>query len=334
MIRVRKPGLLSTIQDLGRVGYQKYGVIASGAMDSLSHRMANLLVGNDESLATLELTLIGPTLEFLEDTLISICGGNLTPSVEGRLLPMYRPVLVKKGSILTFGVSQNGSRAYLAVAGGFSVTQVMGSYSTYIMAGIGGFRGRPIQANDQLKIASPSQLSSHYIHLLSKGWKDSPIITPSWFVRPWIKCPSSNVLRVIEGKQVDWFTTETKVHFFSDSFNVTRQSDRMGYRLLGHRLSSNKTKEMLSEAVTFGTIQVPSDGNPIILGADRQTTGGYPKIAQVISVDLPCLAQLKPGDSIRFKKVSLLEAQTLLINREKWVRELKQGIYMKWKKGE
>jgi antagonist of KipI len=333
VIKIIKPGLLTTIQDLGRYGFQKFGVIVSGVMDSLSHRIANLLVGNEENAPTLEITMVGPVIEFERDTLISICGGDLSPSIDGKFVPLWRPVFVKKGSQLRFGQCKAGCRSYLAVAGGFDVPRVMGSASTYLRAGIGGFKGRPLQAGDELKLSPPNNRSIRMIHDFSSKLGDRKFVGTKWSVSAEF-IPISNKIpsiRVIKGRQYHLFSKESQKSFFREPFEITTQSDRMGYRLKGPILSLASAEEMISEAVNFGTIQVPPDGNPIVLLADRQTTGGYPKIGQVATVDLPYIAQLKPGDKIKFVEVSHEEAQRLYLEREREIQQLKRALSIKWK---
>lgn len=333
MIKITKQGLLTSIQDLGRYGYQKYGVIASGVMDSTAHRIANLLVGNDENEATLELTLLGPDMEFSEDTLISICGGNLSPSVDGKPVKLWRSVLVKAGSKLKFGGCKTGCRAYLAVAGGFDLPEVMDSKSTYIRAGIGGFNGKPLQADDELTLREPSEFAAQITEVLAAELDGQKFAEMQWTIASEFTSTAASKpkVRVMKGRQYDWFTQESQMKLFTESFEVTSQSDRMGYRLKGPELQLEKEQEMLSEAVNFGTIQVPSEGNPIVLLADRQTTGGYPKIGQIATVDLPIMAQLKPGDKVQFTEVSHEVAQQLYLDREKQIHQLKQGISLKIK---
>lgn len=331
MITIAKPGLLTSVQDLGRYGYQKFGVITSGVMDPVAHRIANLLVGNDEKEATLELTLLGPDMEFSEDTLISICGGNLSPSIDGKSVKLWRPVWVKAGSKLKFGGCKTGCRAYLAVSGGFEVPEVMNSKSTYIRAGIGGFNGKALQNEDELEIGPPSELSANISKILDDQIEDRKFAEMQWTISSEFTASSASKphVRVMKGRQYDWFTTDSQMKLFTEPFEVTSQSDRMGYRLKGPELSLEKEQEMLSEAVSFGTIQVPSEGNPIVLLADRQTTGGYPKIGQIATVDLSIMAQLKPGDKVQFVEVSHKVAQQLYLDREKKIHQLKQGISLK-----
>ncbi|WP_272466534.1 biotin-dependent carboxyltransferase family protein [Terrihalobacillus insolitus] len=331
MISLTKPGLLTSVQDLGRYGFQKYGVITSGVMDQLAHRTSNLLVGNEENEATIELTLLGPVIDFEEDKLISICGGNLSPSINGEPVRLWRPILVKEGSQLRFGQCISGCRAYLAIAGGIGVPNVMDSKSTYLRAGLGGFKGRALNVGDKLETKHINDVSARMIDELSKCSGDENFAETDWSVASdlfpsYEKIPS---IRVMKGRQYHLFSKESQDTFFSQPFEITPQSDRMGYRLKGPSLSLEEASEMLSEAVNFGTIQVPSDGNPIVLLADRQTTGGYPKIGQIATVDLPLMAQLKPGDLVRFVEVSHEEAQHLYLEREMKIQQLKQGILLK-----
>ncbi|GIM28036.1 KipI antagonist [Clostridium polyendosporum] len=327
-IKIIRPGLLTTLQDLGRYGFQRYGVIISGAMDQFSLRIANLLLGNKENSACLEITMMGPSLLIKKDTLISICGGNLSPKIGGYPVPQWRSVYVKEGSILEFGACVSGCRAYLSVAGGFNIQEVMGSKSTYLRAEIGGFQGRSLKENDVLEFSEPSDEGINIIKKLSSMSESNYFAAPKWFVSTEIlpKYSSNPIIRIIHGGEFEKFSAKSRELFFTSEFQVTSQSDRMGYRLKGSTLELSQPLEMISEAVSFGTIQVPPDGNPIVLLADRQTTGGYPKIAQVASVDLPIIAQIKPGERIRFKEISIEEAQILYIQRELDIKKLKVGL--------
>lgn len=330
-VRVIRPGLLTSVQDAGRYGFQKHGVIVSGVMDPLAHRIANLLVGNEEAEATLEMTLKGPILEFLEDALISICGGDLSPSVEGTPVPMWKPIFLKKGSVLDFGPCRTGIRAYLAIAGGWDVPLVMNSRSTYLRAGIGGFEGRALKAGDELSAGARTLLGKEMMKRLSGQSAQAAFTAAEWGVAQEMvpNYTSAPVIRAIRGNQYDWFTQESQIAFYSQPYKVTPQSDRMGYRLEGPILELTEPMELISEAVAFGSIQVPAEGKPIVLLADRQTTGGYPKIAQIATIDLPLIAQTKPGDTIRFTEISREEAEWLLLDRENQIRQLKTGIWVK-----
>ncbi len=333
MITIIKPGLLSSIQDLGRYGYQKYGVITSGAMDPLAHRLANLLVGNKENKPTIEITLLGPVIQFEQDSLISICGGDFSPTINGTSIRTWRTVFVKKGSQLRFGKARSGCRAYLSVAGGFSIPTIMESKSTYLRAQIGGYQGRSLAAGDQIMFDPPSKLSKRMILQLNKNLTDKLFIEMDWTVTSDLipNLHSEPSIRVMKGLQYQLFTKKSQEAFFTEPFTVTTQSDRMGYRLQGPHLELEQAKEMISEAVSFGTIQVPAEGNPIVLLADRQTTGGYPKIGQIATVDLSSIAQAKPGDMIHFSKITHEEAQLLFLELEIKINQLKHGIYNKFR---
>ncbi|MFC4767922.1 biotin-dependent carboxyltransferase family protein [Effusibacillus consociatus] len=330
-IKVLRAGLLTSIQDLGRFGMQKHGVIVSGAMDPFALRVGNLLVGNEEGEGALEITMMGPSLLFEADTLIAICGGDLSPTIDGHKIPGWRPVFVKQGSVVQFGAPVSGCRAYLTVAGGFDIPQVMGSRSTYLRAGIGGFQGRALKDGDVLNLRTPSEQANRRMRQFSEAAGTQSFLVSEWSVSCDILSAyrKNPVVRVLPGGQFNRFTLDSREQFFSQEFQVTPQSDRMGYRLAGPQLSLSEPMELISEAVSAGTVQVPPAGNPIILLADRQTTGGYPKIAQVASVDLPVIAQVKPGEKIRFQEVSLEEAQDLYRVREMEIHMLKQGVALK-----
>ncbi len=321
MLKILKGGMLTSVQDLGRYGFQKYGVIASGAMDPFAHRLANLLVGNHENTAALEISFTGPSIEFETDACIALCGGDLSPQLDGRSCGMWRILAVKKGSVLSFGAPKKGCRTYLAIAGGIDVPEVMHSKSTYLRATIGGFQGRPLKSGDRIPLnpVDPKRLASLLIAASSEQHWQIPAIR--YFNEP--------VVRIMKGRQFDLFDADSHKQLFTGSFTVGAHSDRMGYRLEGVPLSLEKATELLSEPVSFGSIQVPPDGNPIILMADRQTTGGYPKIGQVASIDLPLISQLKPGDKIRFQEISLEDAQQRIIAQEQQIRQLKLGIDLK-----
>lgn len=321
-MEVIQPGVCTTVQDLGRYGFQQHGVIVGGAMDPLAMRVANMLVGNRQGDAVLELTLKGPSLLLQKDLLLAVCGGDFAPTVDGKRIAPNRPVYVKRGSTLQFSHAKQGCRAYLAVAGGFDVPMLMDSRSTNFRSGFGGFEGRMLKAKDVLPTRPPGEYSRHLACKYADAAGENAFSQADWHVPrslfPYIQEP---VVRVIRGEQYSGFSTESRERFWEEPFRVTPQSDRMGYRLDGPPLTLSSPLEMTSEAVTAGTIQVPPSGQPIVLLADRQTIGGYPKIGYVATVDLPIFAQLKPGDVVRFREVSVGEAQHALYARE---RELKQ----------
>ncbi|QDR82343.1 biotin-dependent carboxyltransferase family protein [Sporomusa termitida] len=332
-ITVLRPGLLTTVQDLGRYGYQRYGVIVSGAMDACSLRVANLLVGNDETEAGLEITLLGPVLRFEGDMLAAVTGGDLSPTIGDTPVPLGRPVYIKQGSVLKFGRCRSGCRAYLAVAGGYQVAGVMGSKSTYLRAGIGGYQGRALQTGDVLAVNPPPPLALPISRQLSCRAAPGPVGYPPWYAGGERQGPDAEpvTVRVMRGSQFEEFTAESKAELRDSVFTVTPQSDRMGYRLAGPPLLLKEPLEMVSEAVALGTIQVPPDGKPIILLADRQTTGGYPKIGQVAQVDIARIAQIKPGGQIRFREITVHEAARLYREREQAIAALRTAIGLKMK---
>jgi len=326
-IAVLNPGLLTTIQDLGRSGYQKYGVIVSGAMDTYAMRISNILVGNEENEGVLEITLIGPSLKLEKGTLFAITGGDISPTISGKKVPKGRPIYLNNDSILKFGPCKSGCRSYLAVAGGFEVLKVMESKSTYLRAEFGGFKGRALQKDDILSIGAKNSKSTKIIKKLEEIKSKSDFVCPSWYIKNFmIQNSESTVIRVFEDRQFHKVSEEGMNKFFNSKFNIDIRSDRMGYRLSGEKIELKEKLEMISEEVSVGTIQIPPDGNPIILLADRQTAGGYPKIAHVASVDIQKIVQLKPNDKIEFKKITLREAEKLYFEREKDIVELKKSI--------
>jgi antagonist of KipI len=327
-MQVLRPGLLTSIQDLGRFGYQKHGVIVSGAMDAYSLRIANLLVGNAEGEAALEITLMGPTLKIKQDTLLAITGGDLSPRIGEEPLPMWKSVFVKEGSILQFGACKSGCRSYLAVAGGFRIAEVMGSKSTYLRAGIGGYSGRALQEGDKLEYEESQTLSHRIFHKLKDTPSSGSLTAASWYTgRGHIGERSPYVtVRAMRGSQFEHFDAHSKAELFDKPFRVAPQSDRMGYRLSGPVLKLAEPLEMVSEAVALGTVQAPPDGNPIILLADRQSVGGYPRIAQIAVVDIPVIAQMKPGEQVKLQEISPDEAERLFIEREEEIQKIRIGI--------
>lgn len=263
-IHVHKPGLLSTLQDLGRFGYQRYGVIVSGAMDRFAHKTANLLVGNGETEASIEMTIVGPVLYFDKPALISICGSDLSPQVDGVPVPLWKPVYLSAGSTLQFGSSREGYRCYLAVSGGFDVPRQMNSYSTYLRAGLGGYQGRALKEKDELHTKPMTALGKKMAMKLSGNRRVAAFGTVSWRVSyELVPAYEANPeIRVIPGAQYPLFDPASLEDLFTAEFKVQPQSDRMGYRLAGKPLQMLERKELLSEPVTFGTVQVPPDGNP------------------------------------------------------------------------
>lgn len=293
LFHVTKPGLSTTVQDLGRVGLLRYGVPVSGAMDQFSLIAANLLVGNRPDDACLETTLIGPEIEALAETQIPVTGGDCCPKIDGETVPMWHTLNVKKGGVVSFGNMQNGCRAYLPVRGGVNTPLVLGSRSTYIRGGFGGLDGRKLRNGDVIEGFDVSPLSFAYS-------------MPEELVPQLTDCVEA---RVILGPQADMFTETGVDTFLSAPFRVSSEADRMGYRLEGPKIEHKGKADIVSDALLPGAIQVPMDGKPIILMRDAQTTGGYPKIAVATTPDVSMLGQAGPSCSVRFSKVTLSEAQ-------------------------
>ncbi|WP_455796095.1 5-oxoprolinase subunit C family protein [Clostridium butyricum] len=326
-ISILKAGLLTTIQDKGRYGYQKYGVVVSGAMDSYAMRLSNIIVGNDENEAVFEITLIGPELKIKRGNLISITGADLSPTINGVKVPMGRPVYLNEDCILKFGACIYGCRAYLSIAGGFDIPLVMESKSTYIRGEIGGKDGRALKNGDEVKISEKNELSEKIISKLFNIKSKKAFSYPKWYIKEAIfKNLEVNEIRVLEDRQFKDVSRESVEEFFSSEFIVDSKSDRMGYRLNGPEIKFKDNIEMISGEVSFGTIQISPDGNPIILLADRATAGGYPKIAHVIYYDFQKLVQVKPSEKIRFKNITFEEAEELYLERERYIEDLKKSI--------
>ncbi|HMF71658.1 MAG TPA: biotin-dependent carboxyltransferase family protein, partial [Flavitalea sp.] len=306
-VNVLKPGLLTTIQDQGRIGYRDTGIPVAGAMDKFASQIANILVGNKKELPVLELTYGDVVLKTATDVLISCCGDGSSLITGGRELPYWKSLFIPANTELRFKTGKTGCRTYISIAGGWCAQHILNSHSTYLPINIGGFNGAALQPGDKLQ--SEEHVSVISLSILSK-LSSSNINYPNWGVFPnsFVNYTSKQV-RVIPQHEFDWFDNDSRKSFFEEFFTLTMQSNRMGYQLDGQPLTQKETKQLLSIAVSMGTIQITSSGSPILLMADCQTTGGYPRIAQVAAVDLPVCAQLKPGDTIQFKKITLEEAE-------------------------
>lgn len=294
-VRVVKPGLLTTLQDAGRFGYQDRGISPSGVMDHLAMKHANLLVGNAPGEVVMEMTLMSGTFAFEGDALIALAGAEMDFKINDRPVERYRTLYLNAGDVLSGGFASAGARAYLAIRGGFAVPEVLGSKSTFLRAAIGGFEGRAIRQGDALGI--------HRLH----DWIQERVL-PADLIEP---IYSDRKVRFVLGDEADAFTKEGQRTFLTSVYTVGNDSDRMGYRLSGAKIQHVSTGDILSGPIQFGSIQVPGNGQPIIMMADRQTTGGYTKIGQVIQMDLPYLAQRKPGDRVAFEVIRPEEAVTL-----------------------
>jgi antagonist of KipI len=297
-ITVLRPGLFTTIQDRGRWGHQASGVPVGGALDRFSHRVANAIVGNDVDAATLEVTLVGPEIRVDSDAVMAIAGANLDARLDGSAIAMNVPVACRAGSVLRFGDRRAGSRAYVAFDGGIDVAPVLGSRSTSALCSLGGVDGRALIGGDQLPL----------------GARTSPRAVRRVDLPP--VAAGGARLRVLPGPQDEFFPQDAIERMRRARFIVTPRSDRMGYRLEGPTLQRIDGLEMISDATFVGGIQVPASGEPIMLMADRQTTGGYPQIATVITADLPLAGQLAPGDWVEFEPCTRREAIAALIAQE------------------
>ncbi len=311
-IEVVEGGLFTSVQDLGRYGYQRYGVPVSGAMDPYSLRLANILLGNPEGAAALEITLVGPKLKFLANTTIALGGADLAPRLNGSPVPPWQSFRVAKGSLLTFDGPRSGVKSYLAVPGGIDVPVVMGSRSTYSQGSLGGHEGRSLKPGDRISVLRKD----------AGSYPNSATIPRSLV-------PGREHdfrIRVVMGPQADAFTPEGIAVFFSSTYTVSQKSNRIGYRLQGPAVDHLKSADIISDGVTFGAVQITGDGLPVVLMADRGTTGGYTKIGAVISVDIGELAQTLPGDHITFQAVSVEEAHRLLSEREEALEKFKGHV--------
>lgn len=304
-IKIINAGMLSTIQDGGRFGVMKYGFTQSGAMDSKAMSTANILVGNEPECAVIETTLLGITAEFTENTVIALSGGDFSAAINGTPIKRNKAYAVNAGDTLAMSYAKSGVRGYLAVSGGFDVPEVMGSRSTNLKSQIGGFFGRKLAAGDIINTFAPIITDTKGRELPEETYENS--IT----------------LRAVLGPQDYMFTDEDINTFFSCEYKITQQADRMGIRLDGEPLKGKGSMDIVSDGIVFGSVQVPKNGMPIILAADRQTTGGYAKIATVISADRHLIAQARPGGTIKFAQVSVKEAQKIAKQEQKALKKLK-----------
>lgn len=301
-IQVLHPGFLTTIQDLGRPGWAHQGVSASGAADALSLRLGNRLCGNSESAAALEMTLVGGRFEFSDTGVICLAGADFGPALDGRPAPLWTSFPVRPGQVLQIGPTRGGARCYLCVRGGLDVPLILGSASTHLLTGLGGLAGRPLRKGDALAVRPHALAGPGHLRRLH------PAVLP--------RLHPTGPLRVVAGPQADHFTPTARETFHGAAYRVTETSDRMGLRLAGPALEKGHAADLVTEGAPLGAVQVPRDGQPIILFVEHQTTGGYPKIANVISADFHRLGQLRPRDEVRFEAVSLAAALERLREQE------------------
>ncbi len=307
-LSVITPGLLTTVQDLGRWGYQDRGVPVAGPMDPFAHRLANALAGNARHAATLEITLSGPALTCDDDRVMAVSGASFEIAVDGRPVPWGAAFDVSAGAVLQFGRRLAGARAYLAVAGGIDVPSVLGSRATHLMSAMGGLAGRSLKTGDRLPLGSPGGRGRRRSHRMPAAPETRPVS-----------------LRLLAGPEIDRFAAGTLERLQSAPYVVGGDSDRTGYRLEGPALDYADGRDFISNATPVGSVQVPPSGHPIMLMADRQTAGGYPKVATVITADLGVAGQLAPGDALSFRACTFAEALAALISRERALMAVEQG---------
>jgi len=298
---------MSSLQDLGRWGFQQFGVPIGGAMDKVSAALANIICGNDENEAVIEMTLHGTLIMFNEAAFCAIVGGGCKAYIDDVELPFNRLLWIPAFSIIKTTASIQGCRSYLAVSGGFNVKKVLGSASTYTPSGIGGMNGRNLITGDMLAFKREQNLhAASNLHMLPNGvgishWHTADLVVPT---------PDIATVHAIKGPEFDRFNTASQEDIFNSIFTISSQSNRMGYRLEGKKLTLEHKAEMVSTAVTTGIVQVTHEGDPIILMADAQTTGGYPRIARICAADIPLLAQCRPGAKIQFREIG--EGESLM----------------------
>ena len=299
---VVRPGMLTTVQDSGRWGLQARGVPVGGPMDGVSHRLANALVRNPPTAAGLEITLLGPELEFDDERVVAVAGAQFDLLLDGRTMPSNAPFIVSAGARLRFGARRIGSRAYIAISGGIAVPPTLGSRATHLISAMGGVGGRALAAGDVLPLGEPTDVYGS-------------VSMPQAAVVP---LPDRHArVRVLPGPQTEYFSTDALDVLQSAVYVIAPNSDRMGFRLEGPPLAHSRGADIISDATPLGVLQVPASGQPILLMADRQTAGGYPKIATVISADIPVAGQLGPGDTIAFVVCTMRDAIAALISQER-----------------
>ena len=319
MITFQKKGLLTTVQDLGRIGYQRYGMPVCGAMDHYAMELANILVNNPRSEAVIEATVMGPTIVFGEAEIFAVTGGDFGPTLNGQPIENDRAYLAEAGDVLSLPMAKAGARAYIAFAGGLDLEEVMGSRSTFLKGGVGGFKGRPIHDGDEIGLRAPCE----YLPDLEDRFVPAKMLP---------ELMNEVTVRFTYGPQDDLFSAAGKRTFASSEYALSDKSDRMGFRLDGPPVerAAGSDGNIISDGICFGAIQI-TNGQPIVMMADRQTTGGYPKLGCVITADLPLLAQLKAGDKVRFRPVSAAAAQAVYRRQQKALNDLEKRFLARLK---
>ena len=316
-LKVLKAGILDTIQDMGRFGFQQFGINPTGVMDKYAASIANALVGNLFAEAVIEMHFPAPVFLFDQPAIVALAGADFSASVNGEPVPVYQPLVINKSSVLQFHSVKNKARCYLAVKGGFKINKWLNSYSTNLKAEAGGINGTKLNKDDSIQLNDSSDLSK------IPGADDFKIL-PWKANESWDDAETKEIL-VLPGNEWDWLDAASQKKFLSVDFYITNNSDRMGYRLKGDALKTKTKKELVSSAVFFGTIQLLPDGQLIILMADHQTTGGYPRPGYVISAHLSRLAQMKAGDKIRFAFTTQKNAEEIFIKQQQHLLQLQNA---------
>ena len=320
---VLQPGLQTTVQDKGRLGYMASGFSPSGVMDHRACTLANLLVSNHPDDPVLEFALLGPTLRFEDTAIVALAGGFFNPTLDGQAAPMYQPFVVKPGQTLALSGAQRGVYGYLAIAnGGIAVPKVMGSASTNLKCGIGGFEGRTLKKDDVVPFNEITPDPDYDFSV--NRYRNDPYYNFGYAVQ---------TIRVVPGPQSELFATRGINTFYSSTYTVSPQSDRMGFRLNGPAIETLNGSDIVSDGISLGAIQVPATGTPIVMLADRQTVGGYAKIATVASVDIPLLVQRQAGQQVKFVPISVIEAQQLLTLEKNYYQEVQRAMEGKIRNG-
>ncbi len=309
--KILENGLFSTIQDFGRFGYQSKGITVSGAMDQISLRLANILVGNDENFPCIEMTLKGEKILFESDAIIAVTGADMSFKINGKNVDINKTLFINSGDIFESGFSKNKKISYLAIRGGLRIKKILGSYSTSLRAKIGGYKGRKLIKGDIIEFPDLEKPFSNIVSL------DESLIEEVYIDRK---------VRFTYSSEINRFTQSGIKTFTNSNYKIENDSDRMGYRFSGNIIEHKTDGDIISGGINSGTIQVPGNGNPIVMMADRQTTGGYTKIGQVILADIPYLAQKKPQESVQFKAIEPQEAVNLWIDINKKIETWKNSI--------
>ena len=323
-ILIIKQGIADSIQDLGRYGSQHLGINPNGAMDAIAAQTANLLVGNDSNNTVIEIHFPSSVILFKEQSLIAVCGADFSPMINDIAIPINTPIIIEKNCVLQFKKPISGARTYLAVKGGFDLPKWLNSFSTNNKANAGGFEGRNLKKHDEIHFRSVQK----YGAVLKQ--KDCEIL--SWHASLKNFYSASNFIRIIIGSEYDWLTDDAKKLWGSSSFTISNQRDRMGYRMKGENLLLKNDQQLISSGVTKGTVQLLPDGQVIILMADHQTTGGYPKMAHVISADIPKLSQMNPNEKIQFNIIQQQEAEDILFDQYQQILQLQNACNFSLKK--